>query len=279
VTITNKVSLKSVNGGNTPIADVPDAPTIGTATGGATSASITFTAATTGGAVTTFTATSTPGSVTGTSATSPISVTGLTGGTAYTFKVKGTNTTATGPESAASNSVTPIAPAWEQIATVSPTSTNLVNFSSIPDGYSVLKIIGLSNTVAESILWTRINEVGANYAEYGYYGGASSTISTAGNSASSTLIRRIASNSSASTLNAPFYVTYFNANSTSVHKQVQITSGYSTASNLDFTISQGSLNALASKITSIYIGTGNGPGVSNFAASSRFTLYGLKVGA
>ena len=93
----------------TEIVDVPDAPTIGTATAGAAGsgqATVTYTAAATGGAVTTFTATSTPGSLTGTGA-SPITVSGLTIGTAYTFTVKGTNSTATGPESAASNSVTP----------------------------------------------------------------------------------------------------------------------------------------------------------------------------
>ena len=262
----------------------PDAPTIGTATGvDATSATVTYTASSyIGKSSVTYTATSSPGGLTGTGS-SPITVSGLTTGTAYTFTVKATTSYgAISSSSAASNSVTP-APngAWEQIATVSPTGTTLTTFSAIPEGYSALKIIGLANTVGDSILWTRINEVGANYAEYGYYGGASSTISTAGNSASSSLIRRIASNASASTSNAPFYVTYFNANSTTVHKQVQITSGANTASNLDFTISQGSLNALASKITSITLGTGNGPGSgnTNFAASSRFTLYGLKVGA
>lgn len=92
--------------GNTPIDDVPDAPTIGTATTvDYQSATITYTAAATGGAVTTFTVTSTPGSITATGS-SPITVTGLSGSTSYTFKVKGTNTTATGPESAASNSIT-----------------------------------------------------------------------------------------------------------------------------------------------------------------------------
>jgi len=110
VTITNRVSLRSVEAGVTPIDDVPDAPTIGAATLTTNSASVTFTAAATGGPVTTYTATSTPGSITGTSATSPVTVAGLTYGTAYTFKVKGTNSTATGPESAATSSVTPVDP-------------------------------------------------------------------------------------------------------------------------------------------------------------------------
>ena len=91
----------------TAIPDVPNAPTIGTATQSGSNVSVPFTPAVTGGTVTTYTATSTPGSITGTSATSPISVSGLTAGTSYTFKVKGTNATATGAESSASNSVTP----------------------------------------------------------------------------------------------------------------------------------------------------------------------------
>ena len=90
----------------TAIPDVPDAPTIGTATAVSdTTATIAYTAATTGGTATTFTATSTPGSITGTG-TSPITVSGLTGSTSYTFTVKGTNATATGPASSASNSIT-----------------------------------------------------------------------------------------------------------------------------------------------------------------------------
>jgi hypothetical protein len=100
--------------GVTPINDVPDAPTIGTATDTSdytsTKISLTFSAAATGGPVTTFTATSTPGSITGTSASSPITVSGLSSGTAYTFTVKGTNSTATGAESAASSSITPLQP-------------------------------------------------------------------------------------------------------------------------------------------------------------------------
>jgi hypothetical protein len=95
----------------TAIPDVPDAPTIGTATAGNAAATITYTASTTGGAVTTFTATSSPGSVTGTGA-SPITVSGLTNGTAYTFTVSGANSTGTSPASSASNSVTPINPTF-----------------------------------------------------------------------------------------------------------------------------------------------------------------------
>jgi hypothetical protein len=87
-------------------AAIPNAPTIGTATKtGATSATVTYTAASLGALGTTFTATSNPGSVTGTGS-SPITVSGLTGGTNYTFTVKATNANGDSPASSASNQIT-----------------------------------------------------------------------------------------------------------------------------------------------------------------------------
>ena len=87
----------------------PNAPTIGTATGGDTIASVAFTApANVGGsAISSYSALSTPGGVVASAASSPISVTGLTNGTAYTFAVWATNTYGPSAYSAASNSVTP----------------------------------------------------------------------------------------------------------------------------------------------------------------------------
>ena len=87
----------------------PDAPTIGTATGGNTTASVTFTApANVGGsAITGFTVVSTPSGITGTGASSPVTVSGLSNGTAYTFTVLATNSYGNSVLSAASNSVTP----------------------------------------------------------------------------------------------------------------------------------------------------------------------------
>ena len=89
---------------------VPDAPTIGTATAGGGSASVTFTAPADvgGGAITGYSVVSTPGGVIGTGASSPVTVSGLTAGTAYTFKVWATNAYGPSPLSAASNSATPI---------------------------------------------------------------------------------------------------------------------------------------------------------------------------
>jgi large repetitive protein len=87
----------------------PSAPTIGTATGGDTTASVAFTASSyIGKGTITYTATSSPGGLTATGASSPLTVSGLTNGTAYTFTVVGnTNYGVASVASAASNSVTP----------------------------------------------------------------------------------------------------------------------------------------------------------------------------
>ena len=90
---------------------VPNAPTIGTATGGDASASVAFTAPsnTGGSAITAYYAVANDGT-TATAASSPVTVTGLTNGTSYTFQVWALNTYGPGPWSAASGSVTPSAP-------------------------------------------------------------------------------------------------------------------------------------------------------------------------
>ncbi len=90
--------------------DVPGAPTIGTATAGDTTATITFTAPVSNGGSTIdyYTASSSPGgiNVATTSATSVV-VTGLTNGQAYTFTVYAHNSVGTSTASSASNEVTP----------------------------------------------------------------------------------------------------------------------------------------------------------------------------
>ncbi len=85
-----------------------------TATAGTNSASLTWSAPTTGGPATTYTITPYIGStaqttttVTGSPAPTSATVTGLTANTAYTFTVQASNTSGPGPVSAASNSVTP----------------------------------------------------------------------------------------------------------------------------------------------------------------------------
>ena len=258
----------------------PDAPTIGTATGvDATSATVTYTASSyIGKSSVTYTATSSPGGLTGTGS-SPITVSGLTTGTAYTFTVKATTSYgAISSSSAASNSVTP-APngAWDWIATLSPTGV-AAEFSSIPSGYQTFRIIGSSDTVGESIGNTTINGNTSNYCELAYFGSAGSNASTAGNGANASQFRRFASNSLGSTsILAPMFITYYNAGTIIASKPMQITSGYSGTTNMNFTWANGVNTSGSATITSIKLSTGNGSGgATNFLANTNFTLYGMK---
>lgn len=105
----------------------PNAPTIGTATAGAASASVTFTAPTNvgGGAITSYTVVSSPGGIVGTGASSPVTVSGLTNNTAYTFVVYANNAFGNSPPSAASNSATPIGdPYWANVTLLVHGNTN-----------------------------------------------------------------------------------------------------------------------------------------------------------
>ena len=106
----------------------PDAPTIGTATGGSGSASVAFTAPSNigGGAITSYTVVSSPGGFVGTGSSSPITVSGLTNGTAYTFTAFANNAYGNSPASAASNSVTPAAgdPYWANVTLLVHGNTN-----------------------------------------------------------------------------------------------------------------------------------------------------------
>jgi hypothetical protein len=88
---------------------LPGAPTIGTATAGNTTASVTFSAPGSDGGspILDYTVISTPGNKTVTGAGSPLVVPGLTNGTSYTFKVHARNAVGNGPQSASSNAVTP----------------------------------------------------------------------------------------------------------------------------------------------------------------------------
>jgi hypothetical protein len=90
----------------------PNAPTIGTATGGCSSATVPFTApACVGGsAITSYTGRSTPGNVAATASASPLTFSGLTNGTSYTFGVFALNSYGPSPISAFSNSVVPAVP-------------------------------------------------------------------------------------------------------------------------------------------------------------------------
>jgi len=126
---------------------VPDAPTIGTATGGDTFASVTFTAPNLvgGGAITGFTVISNPSGITGTGTSSPVTVSGLTNGTPYTFTVVATNAYGSGPASAASNSVSP-APVYQVAYTTAGTYSWVAPSGLNPATVSVVCVGGGGGT-------------------------------------------------------------------------------------------------------------------------------------
>lgn len=139
------------------VVDIPsDIPTIGTATGGAQSASVTFTAPTAtgrGGPVTGYKVTSIPDGVKATGTSSPIAISGLTAGTSYTFTVAQYNVTGSGEPSAASNAVTPyIAAAYIGARTPSGRITpddgtiSYVNGQFVALGYVLSGTTGLNQT-------------------------------------------------------------------------------------------------------------------------------------
>ena len=97
-----------------PPATIPGAPGTPTATAGLGSATVKWTAPTTGSKPTSYTVVpyvagvaQTTKTVTGNPPATETTVSGLKAGTSYTFKVKAANAAGTGPESAASNAVTP----------------------------------------------------------------------------------------------------------------------------------------------------------------------------
>ena len=141
VTATNITAAVAANSNATSavIANVPLAPTIGTAAvASSTSATVAFTAPDTGGsAITGYTATSTPGSITHTGASSPITVSGLTPNTAYTFTVTATNAIGTGAASAASNSITTLT--TDLIGTAGTQGFGVGSYNgTLPSGFSAL---------------------------------------------------------------------------------------------------------------------------------------------
>ena len=258
------------------ISDIPDAPTIGTATASGLAASITFTPATTGGTATTFTATSNPGNITGTSSSSPITVSGLTGDTSYTFTVRGSNSTGAGAFSSASNSITAVSPitgAYDSLATaIVPTGgLTSVTFGGIPQGYKHLQIRALYNTVtnADNIGITLNGTVGSSQMHYMYGNatGSPGTVYTGTDTANFLSLQAGVSTTS-------YYGAIFDLldyNNTVKQKTVRATGGIDlNGSGVTF-LSTGFY--ATSSVSTISI---QGIGGQTLAPKSRFALYGVK---
>lgn len=262
--------------GVTAIPDVVDAPTIGSATAGLESATVTYTAAATGGTATSFTAISTPGSITGSSATSPITVSGLTGGTAYTFKVYGANASGTwsAVQSSASNSVTPTTTAFDSIATSSPSGVTSVTFSSLPSGYTSYQlrghIIGSSAGATAYIAFNGDTGSSTLYSAHLLAGTGAAASSSNNTSVSSFTIsdEYAGLNTTYATV---FIVDIAQPQSTSINKTVRIING------LDVNGTGGGINLRSAArnstdaLTSLKVSLTSG----NFSSGSTLALYGV----
>ena len=265
----------------TAIADVPDAPTIGTATGGSGAATVTYTAAATGGTATTFTATSTPGSITGTGA-SPITISGLTNGTAYSFTVTASNSTGTSPASSASNQVTPISLGdMDPIAMVEVGSAGAasVTFSSIPATYTHLQIrcIVRSTTTGNDawVVYTLNGDATTtNYnAHYLFGNGTSATAGSesSGGGDGNLMGRAMGSAAGADNNFAPNIIDILDYANTNKYKVVRNLAGQDNNGSRNLVILVSNLWRNTAAINSITFATAN-----NFAQYSQFALYGIK---
>lgn len=263
----------------TEISDVPDAPTIGTATDAGTggAVSVTFTAPVTGGTPTSYTATSNPGSITGTGASSPITVTGLTNGTSYTFTVTGTNSTGTGAASAASNSVSPINPAnYESIATATGTGgAGSPSFTNIPQTFTHLQLrMSLKYLSAADQLGIRFNsDTGTNYKAHEIVSSGSASL-TIGNDTTSTHSRiltnaSVTNNTSISTVVILDILDYTNTNK---YKTLKGFSGWDSNGSGKNSIFSGLWLSTAAISTITIINA------QNLDTPSHIALYGIKVG-
>ena len=266
---------------NLKVDDIPTVPTIGTATAGAESASITFTASTKGGTASTYTALSNPGSVTGSAASSPVTVTGLTAGTAYTFTVRGNNSTGSSEYSSASNSITPtVATSYESIATVTvSTATPTISFTSIPATYTHLQLRGITRD-ARSVNVNNINmrlgngsiDSGGNYAMH-TLDGDGSAVSAAG-AANQTALGFWIEAGASSTANAfsSFVVDILDYKNTNKYKTIKVLGGADLNGSGNVHLISG-LWQSTSAVTNIeFFNNGN----FNFVQYSTFALYGIK---
>lgn len=256
---------------------LPYTPTIGTATDGGTgtTVSVAFTGNNTAGL--TYTALSTPGSLTGTSTTSPITVTGLTSGTAYTFAVKATNSAGDSPYSAASNSVTPATPSsYESIASVTPSGTNTITFSSIPGTYKSLQIRGICTDAGQNTLLMTVNGITSSGSYKVHSLEADGSAVTAATSTTSTqmlIAGRTYGLSNSASYFAGIIIDIHDYASTTKNKTVRSFSGFDANGTAGAPGEIGLNSGLfinTAAITSITLSI-----ASNFSTGSTFALYGI----
>jgi len=270
-----RANTSGITKSGTAISDVPDAPTIGTATDAGTggAVSVTFTPAATGGAPTSYTATSNPGSITGTGS-SPITVTGLTNGTSYTFTVTATNSTGTSPASAASNSASPTAPfgMYESISTTSVGAggASSVTFSSIPSTYTHLQIRATVLQTSADNFYAQFNsDTGANYSWHQLTGDGASPGSVGAASTSFMLVGNV--NSSSTSYAGVSIIDILDYKDTNKFTTVRTLHGSDSNGSGLLAFRSGNWRN-TNAVTSIVLT----PSAGTFKQYSHFALYGIK---
>ncbi len=261
---------------NVKIQDVPNVPTIGSATEtvSANTVDVSFTPANTGGRAAVYRAVSTPAGGEGISyGSSPITVSGLTKGTAYTFSVRGeTSTGATTGYSATGAGITPVFGAMELISTAYGNgSSSNISFTNIPQGYKHLQVrmtVRSTNNLTYGDYGT-LGFNGTGGVSHFMYGSGSSVAS--GYQNWSSLIERIPNTYDPSGTFAPMILDIVDYNNTSKYKTTRLFSGWNGTSYRAVFLYSG-LWQNTNALTQLDIGTA---GIA-WATGSRFSLYGIK---
>ena len=290
VTATNNYGTSSASSASTGVVatTVPQAPTIGTATGADSSATLTFTAGATGGSsITNYkysTDNSTYTAFSPAQTSSPLSISGLTNGTSYSFYLKAVNTNGDSTASSASNSIVPISTSFESIATttVGPSGSASITFTDNGawTNYTHLQIRGILRNTGSIIqgingdLVVRFNsDSGSNYADGFLYGVDTTGI---GVDYETNVGRMYFGNGTGNTATAnafgSFVIDILDFKNTNKYKSVRTLMGNMQSSYGQAFLTSGiwlSTNA----ITSLTFTSNNG----NFAQYSKFALYGIKA--
>ena len=158
-----------------------------------------------------------------------------------------------------------------KIASTELTATaSTVTFSSIPSGYTNLKVVisARKDDTSANIRWT-INGTSTNYSERMVYNSDGTAYSTSAASGYLQFLYATTSNQTANTFNnAEIYIpNYTSSNNKSISTDcVQENNGTSIVQNL-----AASLWSNSAAITSLSFGVASG----NFVSGSTFTLYGI----
>jgi len=260
------------------ILDLPNTPTVGTATAGAELATVAYTLDTVGGPAYSVTALSNPGSITGTGTSSPVTVSGLTAGTAYTFTVRTNNPSGSSAYSSASNSVTPTsANSYESIATANGTgSSGTITFSSIPSTYQHLQIryIGrVTNADTADNIFVQFNsDTGSNYAWHYLQGDGSSAVAGAASSQSKILAGRVSAATATTEIMGAGVLDLLDYANTNKYKTLRTLSGQDRNGGGVIVMTSGLWQNTAA-VSTITITNGS---ATNFTSTSTFALYGIK---